>query len=93
MSAPTKRDATADEARAALELHAKYFNGCNPNHAEPLAEWEAKELAAVADGRKAEVCSCGIVFCAFVNWTTCRAEGCPFNCGRSMLDILLREPG
>lgn len=84
----TKRDATPEEARKGLQTHAWRWDASNPNHRVEMSSWEAKEQEAIAEGYKAEVCSCGVTFCAFHQWTTCRQDDCPFSTGRTMLDYM-----
>lgn len=86
----TKVDATNEESNKALESHAARWNLMNSGFEITLEKWHAKEEQAIAEGYKAEKCSCGNVFCAFHHFTTCEFEGCPFRSGPSLLDKLFK---
>lgn len=82
----TKRDATGEEVAEALRVHADFWNMRNPNHKEDDTFWNAKMDEAIAQGYKNETCSCGVTFLAFHHYTDCRAKGCPFSDGVTILE-------
>lgn len=84
----TKRPATEEEALKALQDHASHWNFCNPSFEIAMPQWQAKQDQALAEGYLNETCSCGCVYLAFHHFTRCNAEGCPFNCGKSVLQML-----
>jgi hypothetical protein len=56
----------------------------------PDADYRQKESEAVAEGFKAEVCSCGRCLPACVHWVRCNLDKCPMKTkdGKSLLDTL-----
>lgn len=88
MSGFTKRPATEVEVAAELESHGRQWNRANQGFERPPEYWQAKQDKALAEGYTNEACSCGAVFLAFHHYTLCRADGCPFSDGVSLLDRL-----
>ena len=82
-----KRPAAPEEVEKALMEHMRYFNSNNPNFSESEESWRDRLAKAEAEGYKNEVCECGVVFLAFHNFCTCQREDCPFNCGKSLIDM------
>ena len=85
----TKRLATPEETKEAFDLHVWRYETSNPG-SEPV-DFSVKLKEAEEEGYKNEVCSCGNVFLAFQHFCLCRAEGCPFNCGKTVFEIMAGE--
>lgn len=86
-----KQEATTDEIEQGIFRLTTSWNLQNPSDQKMESYWRDKQREAVAEGYKAEVCSCGATFLAFSHFVRCQVGECPMSDGVSIVDRWLAQ--